>query len=516
MTEAEKFTSLLMERLEECAKLFYDETSAIFYEAKTIYKNKHKALDNIISHNIDIYYNNHIIRFSYYPNIPLSTAHSVLACYVSLNKTDYQKLFYPLSQVYGFFGITPSYALTLPLILSLDSMTECFECITESLTAIHSDIKDLSYSQGKKDTLFNTEFGFACAYFKSKFPTMDDITLEIDKVKKEWYKYWISNIYEQPLSPKDEADVKSDLEQIILRINDEAQSMLLADKQKFLMFYFQYVLRQSLSTGYEAYMVGNYSTAIKKLKKLKNKTRYETLLINYMENAKSPQRHVPESVFKNLSELYKNGISKNNFKESLAIAPAMIMFGTLWAPLFLAIYFFFCYFENRNSIYLLGSFENAPSVILPALIMGIPMIYFNSKKFYKLFFRKNFQKLMELENATFSRSTHKFMKVMTAVLLIGSIAFLFLTVHQNVKLTENGFYDNTAFFSIKGPFYEYKDVDKLHYQQETPDGRGGTFPYSSYVIILKNGEKVDIDQFDSCNEKFLNVFKDKGVEVEQQ
>lgn len=515
MTEAEKFTGLLIKRLEECAKLFCDETGAISYEAKTIYKSNHKALDNILSHDFDIYYNNHIIRFSYYPHIQFSMAHSVLACYVSLNKMDSQKLFYPLSQVYGFLGITPSYALTLPLILSPDSMTECFECITESVLAINSDIKDLSYSQEKKDALFNTEFNFACVYLKGKFPTTEDIRLEIGKAQEEWYKHWVYNIYEQPISPEIEANAKSDLEQIVSRINDEAQSIVLADKQKFLMFYFQCVLRQSFSTGYEEYMVGNYPAAIKKLKKLKNKTRYENLLINYMENAKSPQRHVPASVFKNLSECYKNGIPKNNFKESLVVAPAMIIFGAIWVPLFLAIYFLFYYFENRNSIYLLGPFENAPSVILPALIMGIPMIYFNSKKFYKLFFRKNFQQLMELENATFSRSTHEFMKVMTAVLLIGSIVFLFLTVHQNIKLTENGFYDNTEFFSINGPFYEYKDVDKLHYQSETPDGHGGTFPYSSYVIALKNGEKVDIDQFDSCNEKFLNVLKDKGIDVEK-
>ena len=516
MTEAEKFLSLLIERLEECVQRFYDETSALSYETKTIYKNKHQTLDNIISHDIDVYYNNHIIRFSYYPHTPFSTAHSVLTCYVSFNKTDSQKLFYPLSQVFGFLGITPPYALTIPLILTLDSMTECFAYITEALAVIHADIKALSYDEGEKDALFHTEFDFACNYFKNEFPTADDLKLAIDQDKEEWYKRWVSNSSEQPLSPEEEADVKSEFEQIVLHVNKEAQSMLLEDKQKFLTFYFTCVLGQSLSAGYEAYMVGNYPVAIKKLKRLKNKTQYENLLIHYMENANSPQRHVPESIFKNLSELYQNGISKNNFKEALAVAPAMFIFGAPWVPLFLVLYFLFYCFENRDAIYLLGPLENAPSVIFPAMIMGILMIYFNAKRFYKLFFRKNYQKLTDLENATFSRMTHKFMKGMTAVCLIGSIVFLFLTVHQNVKLTENGFYDNTAFFSLKGPFYTYQEVDKLHYQPETPDGRGGTFPYSSYVIILKNGEKINVDQFDSCHEKFLNVFQEKGVEVEPQ
>lgn len=516
MTEAEKFTDVLIKRLEECAKSFYNETNALSLEVKTNYNSKLQAADNILSHEIDIYYNEHIVRFSYYPHIPLSTSHSILTCYVSLSKSDSQRLFYPLSQIYGFLGVTPSYALTLPLILSADSMTECFECIADSLTAIHSDIKTLSCSQGKKDALFDAEFGSACDYFKSRFPTTDDIKSEIDKTREEWYGCFISDTYEQPLSPEDETNTQSGFEQILLRINDEAQSMLLADKQKFLTFYFLPLLSRSLSSGFESYMVGNYPAAIKKLKKLKNKTQYENLLIDYMENAESPRRHIPESIYKNLTELYKNGISKNNFKEALAIAPAMIIFGAPWAALFLLIYFLFFYFENKNSVYLLGPLENAPCVILPALIMGIVTVSFNMDKFYKLFFRKNSEKLTALQTAASSRSALKFMKGLSAVLLICSTAFLFLTVHQNIKLTENGFYDNTAFFSINGPFYEYEDVERLYYQQQTPNGNGGTFPYPSYAIILKNGERIDIDQFDSCNEKFLNVFKDKGVEVEQK
>lgn len=516
MTDAENFTLGLIMQLENCVKLFSNENGNIFYEAKTLYKNGHKTPDYLTAYHIDLYYNSYIIRFSYYPHVTLSMAHSVLTCYVSFSKTDTQKLFYPLSQIYGFLGVTPIHALTIPMILSSDAMIECFDCIAESLLAINSAITDLSYNQDRKDALFNESFEFACTHFKSKFPTANDILSEIDKAKEEWYKDWICNVYEEPFTQEDENNARADFEQIILRINNEAQSLLFADKQKFLMFYLGYYLVQSLSSGYEAYMIGNYNTAIKKLNKLKNKTRYENLLINYMEKATAPQRHVPESVFKNLTELYKNGISKNNFKESLAIAPAMIIFGILWVPLFLALYFLFYFFESMDSIYLLGPLENAPSVIFPALLMAIPTIYFNSKRFYKLFFRKNYKKLINLVNATYSRSAHKFIKGLTVVLFVSSTVFLFLTAHQNIKLTEDGFYDNTELFRVTGTFYNYQDIEILKYQQETPDSHGGTFPYPSYVILLKNGEKIDIDQFDSCNATFLNVIKSKGVRVEEQ
>ncbi len=515
MTQTENLTAEIIDQLNECIKLYSADNGGILYETDTVYAKGHETADYIKTYNADLYFKSYIVRFSYYPHVSLSMAHSVLTCYVSLNKNDSEKLFYPLSHIYGFLGITPANALTIPLILTPESMAECFECIAESLGNIESQIIELSCDQEKKYILFNDSIELACTYLKNKFSTEEELNVELSKAKEKFHKNLNTSIGKTSAPDEETLSMIENSEEYFSIINNACRSALSTEKQKSLMFYFESALVQSLSAGYEAYMTGNYSAAIKKFKKIKLKTPYETLLLNYMENSQSPQRHVPESVFRNLTELYSNGVSKNNAKEALALAPAMFIFGIMWVPLFLAIYFLFYFFESKDSLYLLGPLDNAPSVMLPALLMSLPTIYFNSKKFYKLFFKKNHKKLIELENATRTRSGDSVIKALAVILFIGSVYFLLFNVHQNIKLTETGFYDNTEFFSLKGSFYSYDDIELLKYQPETPKKSGGTFPFPSYVILLKTGEKIDISQFDSCKETFLNVFKSKNVKIEQ-
>jgi len=122
---------------------------------------------------------------------------------------------------------------------------------------------------------------------------------------------------------------------------------------------------------------------------------------------------------------------------------------------------------------------------------------------------------MELDNAVNSRSTHKFMKVLTVILIIGSIVFLALTVRQNIKLTETGLYDNTNFWSIQGDYYSYDEIERLYYREQTPNGYGDMFDMPSYVILLKNGEKIDPYRFNTCDENFLDALRGEGILVEE-
>ena len=271
---------------------------------------------------------------------------------------------------------------------------------------------------------------------------------------------------------------------------------------------------KAVSSAHEAYVTGDYGTSLKRFRKQKHKTPYECLLMTYMGNAKTPCQHAPGSIVENLTELYKKGMPKSGLKEALMIAPAMLLFGLGWAPLFLAIYFLFYFVEKRQTVYLLGSLSNVPSIMLPAMLMGLITIYFHSKKFYRLFFRKRHQKLVALDQAARSPRSHKFMKLMRTGVLVGSVIFLFLTVHQNIKLTQDGFYDNINFWDVQGAYYQYEDVARLRYREQTPSGYDFTMDFPSYVIELKDGREIDPCQFGTCEETFLNVFREKGVPVE--
>jgi len=510
MSDQNSFTKDFIEELERCAGNYSDNNNAISSESKTIFKGQVETFDNVRLHNIDIYHNSYIVRFCYYPHIPFTTSHSVLTCFISLEKAESQRLFYPVSHICAYIGICLKNALTIPLILSTTSMKECFDFILEDLKAIIPQIQDLSYDTERKAVFFNQEVESAVLMLKREYPTDDEMQKLLIGAKEEWYPLWKA---EQGYTAND-SELQTEFDELMTRYLCHVQSLMYEDKQKFLDYYYNFIASRAVGSAAEAYMTGNYAESLKKFKKQKYITAYEKVLISYMDTAKIPRPHVPESIYKNITELYKNGIPKNNFKESLAIAPAMLLFGLIWLPLFLAVYFLFYFIESRDSIYLLGSLENAPSAMLPALLCGIVMIYFNSKRFYKLFFRKNHQRLIELDNAVNSRSTRQFMKGLTFILIIGSIVFLALTVHQNIKMTETGIYDNTNFWSVRGDYYSYDEIDKVYYRAQTPNGYGDMLDMPSYVILFKNGNELDPYRLNTCDEKFLNTLQDKNIFVE--
>jgi len=99
MLDSNSFTKDLVVELERCAKNYSDDNNAISSESKTIFKGQVKTFDNVRVHNFDVYFNSYIVRFCYYPHIPFTTSHSTLTCFISLEKAESQRLFYPVSHI---------------------------------------------------------------------------------------------------------------------------------------------------------------------------------------------------------------------------------------------------------------------------------------------------------------------------------------------------------------------------------------------------------------------------------
>lgn len=511
---SEDFNFEIIKQLDQCAELFTNKSSAISYEAKTSYK----KFKEVLSHDVDIFYNNHIVRFSYYPHLLLSSTHSVLTCYIALSKTDPKKVFFPLASIYGFLDIIADSALTIPMILTPSSMRECFDCLSSSLYENHSQIADLSYNQAQKAALFDSELEnsniFADIYYGDTPPTNDEIEDEIREIGEKEYKSWKEKVYGVSLSPEEEEEAKASFNKTISQIINDKTEKIFDKKLAALASYFELALARSLSKGGEAYMVGDYKTALKDMTKIAHKTQYEKLLINFMKNEKSPKKHVPEEIYETLTKLYKNGIQKTSLKEGLAFALSSFILSLAWAPIFFGLFFVFCFFVSRDSIFLLGPLDNWPIAIIPCFFMGMITVFLKSEKFYKIFFKKDYQKLIALQTATIPSSSIKFVKALRLIILIASALIFLIFANLNLKLTENGFYDNRDFLTFNGAFYKYEEVDKLCYQKDLYDKEGNIVASSSYFILLKNGEKIELSQFDSFNEKFLEILKNKNIEIE--
>lgn len=505
------FTKSLIDALGKSAKAFYDGGKADFYEEKTIYKSKSETYDNVFSHDIYFYYKSFIVRFTYYPHFPMTMAHSVLCCFVSLEKSE--RLFYPMQQICGFLGVVPDETLVIPFISDDKAMRDSFESLTRSLQKLTPQLTELSYSSDKKSDFFALELDSAEKFFKTEYPTEDSLIEAIGQAEKEWLPGFIKERQlENPGEPTSDDILREEFDSAVAEITNEALSSVKAQKLSLVNEYYRFIQARSVLAGYADYMLGDYRSALKKFKKLKNPTAFERCLIKRLENAKAPQTHLPKSVAESMT-LYDTGFKKNGLKEALLVMPAAILFGAAWLPLFLGLYFLFYFFESRGAVYLAGSLDNAPSVMLPCFLMGIFTIYFKSDWFRKIFFRKSSRKYIELDRMEQSRGAHKFMKGFAALTLAASFAFCFFVSHQNVKFVDTGFYDNSGFFSINSEFYSYNEVDKLYYREKTPDGSGETYDYPSYGVLLKNGAELDLSAIDTCNPKFLEAFKKASVKI---
>lgn len=234
MTETPvQFTQEIIAQMNECSKRFYNTNRAGFLDYKTTYINQIETFDNIRIHYANVCFNNFIIRFCYYPHVPLTTSHSALTCFVSLEKSETERFYYPLSQIYEYFGICPENALTIPLILSPESMKECFCHLTEAVKTIMPKIQSLSYYPEQKTLLFNQEIESAILMLKKEYPSAEDLQNFFHNIGKDGFESWKAE--QSPTASEDE--MKQEFEIVISRLSDNVHSVIEQDKKDFLIYY---------------------------------------------------------------------------------------------------------------------------------------------------------------------------------------------------------------------------------------------------------------------------------------
>lgn len=137
-------------------------------------------------------------------------------------------------------------------------------------------------------------------------------------------------------------------------------------------------------------------------------------------------------------------------------------FTFIWAIPFCLLFYGLLAVEKINSLYLTGT--DPFLMFLPSFLMGIADSYFTRQKSYELLFKKDYDKLLEMNYITNGQGSDKFMKGFSAVVFIGCIIFTILTVKSNIKFMKDGFINNTKFLSIKGYYYPYSHIKKAYYK----------------------------------------------------
>ncbi len=498
--------------LEECAKGYFERSGALYFESGTVFNGKEEGYENISCHNVDIYFNNHMVRFSYMSGAFMTSYNSILTCLVSFEKADKEKrVFYPLYQLYGYFGQGPLEAMVIPLILDGETLKESFGQLEAALGRVHEKIRELSFDGEGRAAFFDGEVQAAAVLLKEDYPTNEEYEGLWAEARVQWFESWKKEQEKDfDLSELSEEELKAQYEWFIERIKGQVTEKIDIDKRQMLSLYYNWLTSRVLSAGYEAYMVGDYPRALQKLRKLKNKTAYDEMVIAYLERAGEGRPHVPPSVCENIKKFYKNGMRKSTIGEGFKVVAGGYLFGLLWLPLFLGLYFLFYFIESRGAVYFMGNPYAGLSAIMPCFLLGMLTVFFRPGMYYKIFYRKDYDKLMAVEKASFNPATHKFMKGLAAIVFLGCLVYLFFEAHRNLKLTEDGILDNTRFWGIKGSFYTYDEVEKV-YRIKGDEAKGYVSPY---VLRLKGGREIELYEF-GAGEKFFEVLRDKGVLVEK-
>lgn len=444
----ELFISQIIDSFNVSAENFTKKSNGVHWEVYSEFKGAEK-IENIRYHYAKIYYNSYILLLKYTAHGLLSTVNSILECLVFFEKSN-NAVCYPLSTVLDFLEFDSLDIVTIPNIISDNAMEQAFDVLFNTISKYQSRFVDLSFNTEMKAELINKFKNEIMTYYNLKSLSDDDFSFYLDS-----YYSWITN--------------------------------------------------RSVSPPFIHLLKGDHSKALRKLKKLKNKSGYENRIVDFISENKE-------------LNIKSTDASLSSAKELTVIILSFYFLAIAWSPAFLLLYLFFMQFESFNSIYLLGPISNIPFVVLPSLLMGIVSSYFTRNKAIKLLFKKNYKAYLHQDYITNSHNSDKFIKGLFKLLLVVCITITFFMVKSNIKFTDNGFYDNTDFLSLQGKFYSYEQVDKVYYKPNRINGFDQNLEFPSYVIVLTNGEEIDLYEFEeikTTEKKLIPLLTEKNIKIEK-
>ena len=121
-----------------------------------------------------------------------------------------------------------------------------------------------------------------------------------------------------------------------------------------------------------------------------------------------------------------------------------------------------------------------------------------------------------MENIQNTGGFHKLFKGLLVVIVAACVALCVLLANWNLKFKEEGFTDNTDFFSLSGIDYGYDKVEYVYFKPDRINSLGETLPYPSYVLVLEDGREIDfyeLGRISDYSDELLNFFREKGIDI---
>ena len=445
----------IFSQFDRSAKAFCEETGGLSCDISFPHEDKNK-LKSKNDRRAEIYYNSHMIVFKYTAHSVLGAVHSILDGWVFFGKSD-ADLPVPLPFVVDFCDediVTP---LSIPYISDEKGMEQAFSCIGNVLKKLMPRIATISYDEEQKQAMET--------YFFEEFSTVT---------------------------------------------GDLANEAAVSD------YHFNWLTLRFSSIAYLLAIKGKTEKAVKELDKIKDKFRYEKRLLHLWQAGEATDCSQIPDIVANLQWINDKGISKTDTREFLPIFLSWLVLTIPAAAMYLGIYFLLIWLQKQGSVYLTGVLQKYPFMICAGFVTAIPISYFTRFWFSSKIFRKNYEKLSEMDHITNGSGSDKVMKAFLYILVVAGVVLTTLIATWNINFKKDGFVDNTGFFSVAGTYYSYQEVDHIQYMPNRVNGLGETIDFPSYALVMKNGKTIDLYEYDDVNyydPELIEFLQSKNITV---
>ena len=453
--------STLHKEFDTLAKDFSKKTDAMYCEITPIYKGEECA-QNLICRFASVYYTSFAIDFRYTAHSTMNAVSSILECYVFLEKSE-SRIAIPLPIFTDICDLDVTTPLVIPFITDADGMREAFGAICGVLSSLLVTLSDICNDASRRDEAMEKYFS------------------EIRKI----------------LNVK-AGEAEGD--EIYAYINPA--------------LYDFFTLRLA-SAPFINYIKGDGKSAAKQLKRVKNLLGYEERMLRLMSDELCAEPLLPHAA-EVLGAYNKSGMPKNTHREFFAMALGWIVFTFIFTLVYGAIYLLLL-IPYSDAFYLMGPNTNFPFVICGAFLTSILASYYSRKLFYKLLYPKDYDRYCKLDTVQNTNKELRLMRWLFTVIAALSIVGTILMSRWGIVFRDDGFVDNTDFFSLSGEYHDYAEIDRVYYKPDRINGLGETIPFPSYVIVLDDGTEIDMYEYDDTESyapKLIDFLESKGVRIE--
>ena len=268
------------------------------------------------------------------------------------------------------------------------------------------------------------------------------------------------------------------------------------------------------TAAYADFLSGKYRSSIKKYGKFKNKSMYEMRLISFMESLPSAQTY--PAVAEGCNTIGYFSGAKSSLVELLQFFVGWFVMMVPCIALSLGLYYLFAFAVAHGAQFATQySFSSATSAILPGMFCAIAFAPYAGTLGLYLLPKKSRSRAKKFDATKKLRRTGCFRFFSHATVAV-ALAVILAFAGSGVVFLDAGMRVRNNGFEFSGQYVAYSDVEYASTYEGYYDVYGSWVESPSLILVLKNGDMVDLHYSVSesrIESKVLPIIIEKDIEL---